>query len=109
MKVKIKKHQYKIIECGKDDELFYKDNELLRYGQCDYVNQTIKIFKDSPYPRKRETLIHELTHAFLNSYLESFQIKDKYDQEDICCFVSSYSEEIIEITNKYFKKKEKWQ
>ena len=105
MKIKIRGYEYKIIECGKDDEQFYKNNQLLKYGECNYVNQEIKIFKDIPYTRKRETLIHELTHAFLNTYLESFHIKDKYNQEDICCFVSAYSEEIIKIANKYFESK----
>ncbi|EEO6565098.1 ImmA/IrrE family metallo-endopeptidase [Listeria monocytogenes] len=34
-------------------------------GACDYDNQTIEILESLPEARKRQVLIHELTHAIL--------------------------------------------
>ena len=83
---------------------FYNsDNELRIYGQTDYEKQLIRIYKDLSYQRKRDTLIHELTHAFHDVYLASQHIKDKFVEEDVCCFMASYSEDILKIVNEYFK------
>lgn len=64
MKVKIKDYEYTIVEVDDNDANFIKDNELVLYGQTLYTKQLIKIYKDLSPKRKRETLIHELTHAF---------------------------------------------
>ena len=103
MKVKIKDYIYEIIEVDDTDTDFYKDGDLMLYGQTTYLTQTIKIYKNLPIERKRETLIHELTHAFHDAYLTSFHLKDKFDEEDVCCFMSSYGEDIIKIVKDYFK------
>lgn len=105
MKIIIKNYLYEIIEVDKEEEGFKtEDNDLRLYGQTIYEKQVIKIYKNLPYQRKRDTLIHELTHAFFDTYLSSFHTKDKFDEEDVCCFVASYSEDILKIVNEYFKK-----
>lgn len=106
MKIKIKDYEFNIIEVDKTDKDFVKNDELMLYGQTIYENQTIKIYKDLPLIRKRQTLIHELTHAFMDVYLASYHIKDKFDEEDICCFMGTYSEDILKIVNNYFLSKE---
>lgn len=104
MKTKIGNYEYEISEVDIEEKNFKNEDGSLRlYGETDYEEQTIKLYKDLTYERKRATLIHELTHAFHDVYLASFHIKDKFDEEDICCFMASYSEEIIRITDLYFK------
>lgn len=103
-KIKIKNYEYEIKEVEKEEKGFKtEDNDLRLYGQTNYEEQVIKIYKNLPYQRKRDTLIHELTHAFHDVYLASQHVKDKFDEEDICCFMASYSEDILNIVNEYFK------
>lgn len=103
MKVKIKEYEYEIVEVDKDEKDFTNENgDLQLYGQTIYDEQKIKIYKHLNPTRKMITLIHELTHAFHDVYLASQHIKDKFDEEDICCFVASYSEDILKIVDKYF-------
>ncbi|EAD1842015.1 ImmA/IrrE family metallo-endopeptidase [Listeria welshimeri] len=44
-------------------------------GACDYDNQTIEILESLPETRKRQVLIHELTHAIL--YEAGYQEHDE--------------------------------
>lgn len=106
MKVKIKNYEYEIIEVDDTDTDFFKNGRLRLFGQTIYSKQLIKIYKNMSITRKRETLKHELTHAFFDVYLNSYHLKDKFDEEDICCFMATYSEDILKITNDYFKNKE---
>lgn len=106
MKIKIKDYEYEIKEVDITEKDFQTDDGDVRlYGQTIYQEQVIKLYKDLPYQRKRNTLIHELTHAFHDVYLSSQHIKDKFDEEDICCFMASYSEDILKIVDKYFDRK----
>lgn len=107
MKIKIKDYEYEIIEVDDDYKPFFADNgDLQLYGQTEYLEQKIRIYKHLNETRKRDTLIHELTHAFHDVYLSSQHIKDKFDEEDICYFMATYSENILEIVNDYFNRKE---
>lgn len=104
MKIKIKNYEYEIKEVDNaEKDFFNSDNELIIYGQTHYEKQLIRIYKHLSYQRKRDTLIHELTHAFHDVFLSSQHIKDKFDEEDVCCFMASYSEDILKIVNDYFK------
>lgn len=102
MKVKIKDYEYTIIEVDNTDSDFLKDGVLKYYGLTEYEKQLIRIYKDLTPIRKRQTLIHELTHAFLDIYLASDHVKDRFNEEDICCFMATYSEDILKIVNEYF-------
>lgn len=105
MNIKIGNCNYKIEETkDKFNETFWnrKTNELKLYGQCDAVHGIITIWADLPEDRKRRTLVHELTHAFLYVYWESYTVKDMYDNEDVCCFMETFGEEILKIVNEYF-------
>lgn len=106
MIVKIKDYIYTIIEVDEHDRDLFSDGELILYGLTKHVTQEIKIYKHLSVIRRRETLIHELTHAFCDVYINSFHIKDKFDEEDICCFMATYSEDILKIVNKYLEKEE---
>lgn len=104
MNIKIKNYDWKIVEVEKDESDFQNGKgELILYGQSIYEEQKVKIYKHLTMSRKRETLIHELTHVFFDVYLASYHIKNAFDEEDICCFMASYSEEILKIVDEYFK------
>ena len=103
MKIRINNYDYEIVEVDETEKSFFNENDdLLIYGRTTYEKQLIEIYKDLTPIRKRQTLIHELTHAFFDVYLASQHIKDKFDEEDICCFIASYSEEILKKVNDYF-------
>ena len=72
MKVKIKNYIYEIIEVDENDNDFFENGNLKLYGQTIYEKQLIKIYKNLPLTRKRDTLIHELTHAFFDVYMSSY-------------------------------------
>lgn len=103
MEIRIKNYIYQIIEVDDTNKDFMTNKGLALYGQTIYPHQIIKLYKDLLPTRKRQTLIHELTHAFMDVYLPSQHVKDKFDEEDICCFMATYSEDILKIVNDYFK------
>lgn len=81
-----------------DNEDFYDENGVLcLFGQTNFVTQEIFISNEVTDERKMLTIIHELTHAFHDVYLASQHIKEKFDEEDICCFMASYSQEILDL------------
>ena len=60
-----------------------------------------------PSSRKRNILMHELTHAFIFSYLITHLATEPskdYTEEELCNFVASYGARIVKIANEYFKK-----
>jgi len=110
MKVKIKDYKFTIKEINdKTNNDFWdkEQNTLKLYGQVVYEIQTIYIWKDLTPTRKRQTVIHELTHAFHDVYFSSYHVKDKFDEENICCFMATYSKDILDIVKKYFKESTK--
>lgn len=101
MKVKIKDYDYEIIEVGRDSNLLKQEEGKITFGQTDFENQKIYLNKDISSIRLRKTLIHELTHAFLEAYGFSERI---FNKEELCLFNESYMEDIMQIVDKYFCK-----
>lgn len=93
MKAKVNKRNYKISEV---EEI--KKNTL--WGQCDYAKGKILLQKSLTKTHKKSVLIHELTHAFL---YENAHNDKKYGEEKVCDLFGSFAEDIMTITNKYFK------
>lgn len=76
-----------------------------RYFGITYLDDLIIfINKDLPIDRKRKTLIHELTHCYINCYI-THQEKN-YDEEMVADIVSNSYDIIHNVVNKYFKEKE---
>lgn len=71
------------------------------YGvtHCDIMQ--IYIDKDLPEERKKSTLIHELTHCYIDSYITHSE--QEYSEEDVADIVSNSYDIIHEIVDKYFK------
>jgi len=75
------------------------------WGRCDYVAQTITLYKDLQAKRKKAVLIHELVHAFLCAKGRIHQAK--FSHEDVCEFMAAYADEIIKIADKYMARAKK--
>jgi len=99
MKIKIDKHIYKIQEVEKASEELTTNDPNEAWGRCNYTKRTIYLRKDLDLYTKRKTLIHELTHAFIEAY--GFYQVD-FNNEIVCDFLGNYASEIINISNKYF-------
>lgn len=77
-----------------------KDEQGNIFGLCCYEKQIIYLWEDVEYEKKRETLMHELMHCYIDCYV-SFQ-NMRYDEE-ILCHISANSHDIIhQITKEYF-------
>lgn len=82
-------------EIGKEDGYFY--------GLTFYRTHEIWLYKDLCEAQKRQTLMHELMHCYIGSYITLMDGIIKYE-EDLLCDISSNSHDIIhEIVEKYFK------
>lgn len=83
----------------KDDVESLKD----RYYGITFIDLCkIYIDEDLPKDRKRKTLIHELTHCYISSYITH---QDKsYDEEMVADIVANSHDIIKEIVDKYFSK-----
>ena len=74
------------------------------YGMCVYNEQKIYLWKDLCKEQKRQTLMHELMHCYIGSYI-SFEDIENFN-EDVMCNISANSHDIIhKITEEYFKEK----
>lgn len=71
------------------------------YGTCHHNRNMIYLDETLTLERKKQTLKHELTHAFISSFL--LEQRETYTEEMLCEFVAIYSEKINEIVENYFK------
>lgn len=73
-----------------------------RYYGITYCD-TLKIYidEDLPEARKKSTLIHELTHCYIDSYITHSE--QEYSEEDVADIVSNSYDIIHEIVDEYFK------
>ena len=112
MKFKINNMNWEIEEISQEEiktmqnERKAKDEENVksldwRYYGITY-NDDLKIYIDKNLhaDRKKKTLIHELTHCYINSYI-THQDKN-YNEEDIADIVSNSYDIVHEIVDKYF-------
>lgn len=76
-----------------------------RYYGVTYVDvQKIYLDKDLPIDRKRQVLIHELTHCYISEYITHSE--KQYDEEDVADINSNAFEIIQDVLDKYFDMKE---
>ena len=73
------------------------------YGVTHVDIQKIYIDKDLLPDRKKQVLIHELTHCYIAEYITHSE--NQYSEEDIADITSNSFEIIENIVNSYFKEK----
>lgn len=102
MDFEVNGYKYEIVAVSKDNKHLKQEEEKIVFGITDFENQKIYINADVTNERFRKTIIHELTHTFIEVYGFSDRI---FNDEEVCLFLEAHSEEILGITNKYFKNK----
>lgn len=111
MNFKINNRDWKIVELSQDEmrnviKNYKYDGEPKegKYFGLTYIDsQIIYIDEDLCKQQKRQTLLHELMHCYIGSYL--FSNSRDYTEEDLCN-ISSCSHDIInKIINDYFERK----
>ncbi len=99
MKFTVNNIEFEILEVDKYDENLKIDDNDYRWGMCNYIQRKIYLWKDLSFVNKKQTLIHEVTHAFIEA--NGF-IQVKFDNEIICDFVAAFLSDIQGVVNKYF-------
>lgn len=77
------------------------DDGSYTIGACDNLTKTIYIADTLKGRMLKKVLCHELVHAAMFSY----DVQLNYEQEELLAdIIATYGEEIVNITNKIFKK-----
>lgn len=111
MKFKINNREWKITETSQEsiknmqnirkanEEENLKSIDTRYYGitYCDI--QKIYIDEDLPTDRKKSTLIHELTHCYIDNYIT--HCEKQYSEEDVADIVANSYDIIHEIVEQY--------
>lgn len=100
--VKINKYTFEVIFEKDGDNVFFKPNDEGKalFGSVDHRVNKIYVHSELPTDRQKQTLIHELTHAFIAAY--GFEFVD-INSEILCDFVGLYAEDIIKEANRILK------
>ena len=116
MKFKINNRNWEIKEVSqkeiKEKEKEYYNNGVYNnpvedgryFGITYHDEQLILIDKDLHPERKRITLMHELTHCYINCFMTHQDFE--YNEEFVCDIVANSHDIIHDITNEYFKNME---
>ena len=86
------------------DSVFIREDGSYTVGMCDNNNKTIYLASDLKGSMLKKVLCHEIVHAAMFSYGVYLSL----DQEEVIAdIIATYGSEIINITNKVFKKLQK--
>ena len=102
MKLTINNQSFEIVEQGDGDNVYINtSDDKMRVGLTDFLNNTIYLHKDLSPQKKKQTLIHELTHAYI--YACGFSTEEFFDHELVCEFIEAYARNIISTADEYFR------
>jgi Zn-dependent peptidase ImmA (M78 family) len=103
MKVKINKAIYTIKEI-KDVAAYLGENSNVNervYGACSFEDRAIYITRDLQDGFKKDTLMHELAHAFM---FEFGHDNRTYNLEMVCNMFGAFADIIVQTANKYMNR-----
>ena len=83
------------------DTVLMYENGSYTLGMCDRNNKTIYLAENLEGSMLKKVICHELVHAAMFSYNVYLSLEQ---EEVIADIITTYGEEIINITNKVFKK-----
>lgn len=83
----------------RDNKNMNPTTDEMYLGLCNYEASTIRIRKGMTKEVTRQTLIHELVHAFLFSHGISVN-----GDEAMCDFIGSHADSIIKIANEIMER-----
>ena len=97
MKIKIGRYEWKAELANSND----KDLEDKYDGRCCWSSMRIVVRKDLDAQMIKETLLHELTHAYLG--MQGRYKQTKFTTEEVCEFIGWNIESILETANTILK------
>ena len=93
--------QWRVKLCSKHHPMLRRSDGSYSVGACDDPSKTIYLYGNLHGDFMKKVLCHELTHAAMFSYNVELSI----EQEELLAeIISTYGEEIVEITNMLFYK-----
>lgn len=93
--------EWRIVSVSFNHPKLYRSNGSLAVATCDDNSKTIYLNNTLKGKFLKKVLCHEITHAAMFSYNVDLTI----DQEELLAdLIATYGEEIIQITNKVFKR-----
>jgi Zn-dependent peptidase ImmA (M78 family) len=95
------KNMQNIRRANEEENLKSIDTRYYGITYCDI--QKIYIDEDLPADRKKATLIHELTHCYIDNYIT--HCDKQYTEEDVADIVANSYDIIHEIVEQYFEVK----
>lgn len=99
--IRINGERWRVMTVPYNSVYLQKSNGEFAIGVCDDRTKTIYLNEALEGRMLKKVLCHELTHAAMFSY----DIDLSHDQEELLAnIISTYGEEIIDITNIMFKK-----
>ena len=97
----INNQEWKIEFTNPFNEVFLQEDGNYTIGMCDNNKKIIYLAEDLNGRLLKKVLCHEIVHAAMFSY----NISLTYDQEELLAdIIATYGDEIIDVTNKVFKK-----
>jgi Zn-dependent peptidase ImmA (M78 family) len=93
------KNMQNIRRANEEENLKSIDTRYYGITYCDI--QKIYIDEDLPADREKATLIHELTHCYIDNYIT--HCGKQYTEEDVADIVSNSYDIIHEIVDKFFE------
>ena len=99
--IKINGIEWKIKFVYPLDEHLVREDGTYSIGMCDRDTKTIYLAKNLEGSLLKKVLCHEIVHAAMFSYNVYLSLEQ---EEIIADIIATYGEEIINITNKVFKK-----
>lgn len=85
--------------CDKEEMGNTENKGEIYLGYTNYIDQEVKILKGLKRDKLKRVVVHELTHCYIEAYLENQMLKNTFEDEDICCFVSAYANKILNDAN----------
>lgn len=98
---KINGIEWKVKLTNARNPIFIQQNGQYTIGLCDNDTNTIYLVDNLERYMLKKVLCHEIVHAAMFSY----HVDLTYEQEEVIAdIIATYGNEIIDITNKVFKK-----
>ena len=100
MKIKINKTNWNVYLVNE-----FRDEPGVLGKTC-YLRGTVEILKGLSDEKMKSTIIHEIVHAYLDSYgfevpnIESVML---FSEEQVCEFIAMNGEDIIHLSDKIYK------
>lgn len=96
MKIKIHNYIWTVQTVQSDSEKMNPEPDHYLAGLTEYADQAISIREGMSRERTRTTVIHELIHAFIDSFGYT---SDCMTEEEICDFFGANADDIIRLTD----------